>query len=110
MRKSVNRVLLRVCALRTFGEPAEALILAEDAVISAWSQQAWELLSKAQLYRALCLMDLQKWREARFCLIRAASIRASANIIEGLTSFCTKRIRLSPDEEGDVAFDIIPGL
>ena len=73
--RKINHHLLRSCALLANNEPHEALEEANYALYLAEARKIYHLQSKSQLYRGLCLMELEGWKEASAAFTRAANMR-----------------------------------
>jgi tetratricopeptide (TPR) repeat protein len=73
--RKMNHHLLRSCALLAHEEPDEALEEADYALYLAEARAVYHLQSKSQLYRGLCLMELERWEEASAAFTRAANVR-----------------------------------
>jgi hypothetical protein len=72
--KSVNRDLLRCCTLLTMSNP-ECLKFAENALALSEEAGIYHSVAKCQLYRGLCLMKLERWKEASYAFTRAAGVK-----------------------------------
>lgn len=73
--RKINHHLLRSCALLANNEPDQALEEATYALYLAEARKIYHLQSKSQLYRGLCLMELERWEEASAAFTRAANMR-----------------------------------
>ena len=76
--RKMNHHLLRSCALLADDKPDEALEEADFALYLAEARKIYHLQSKSQLYRGLCLMELERWEEASAAFTRAANVRGWA--------------------------------
>ena len=76
--RKVNHHILRACALLAHDELDEALAEADFALYVAQARKIYHMQSKSQLYRGLCLMELQRWEEASAAFTRAANVRGWA--------------------------------
>jgi tetratricopeptide (TPR) repeat protein len=96
-----NALLLKVCALRLCKLPQRGLELAEKALYIAESQNLQALVSKAQLFRGLCLFDLGLYADASLCFTRAASIHWFSRSVPRLTQMAEeRRLALPEGSEG----------
>lgn len=50
--------------------------------------------AKSQYYRAKCLMETERWEEARWALARAASVRDFEGEIEWFGDLCEAHIEI----------------
>lgn len=73
--RKMNCHLLRSCALLAENASDDALQEADFALYLAEARKVYHLQSKSQLYRGLCLMELERWEEASTSFTRAASVR-----------------------------------
>ena len=73
--QKINHHLLQSCALRAQDEPENALEEANFGFYLAEERKLYHLQSKSQFYRGLCLMDLERYKEADEAFTRAASVR-----------------------------------
>lgn len=92
-----NATLLKSCVLRIAKDLPRALDLAEQVVATANLYHLQDLLSKAQLYRGLCLYEMGLYADAKACYIRAANINWFAREVTGLTALAEEKRRALPD-------------
>lgn len=90
--RKMNHHLLRSCALLAHDEPDEALEEADFALYLAEARKVYHLQSKSQLYRGLCLMQLERWEEASAAFTRAANVRGWAERIAELKVEAERKI------------------
>ncbi|RDW92230.1 hypothetical protein BP5796_01624 [Coleophoma crateriformis] len=62
--QTINAYLLRSCAFLACSLPGRGLASAEEAMQLATEYQIFEKICKSQLYTGLCLMELERWKEA----------------------------------------------
>jgi tetratricopeptide (TPR) repeat protein len=91
-----NATLLKSSILRISDELQRGLELAEHVVYIANLNELPTLLSKAQLYRGLCLFDLGLYADAIRCYVRAASIRWFAREVKRMTMIAEERRNALP--------------
>ena len=92
-----NATLLKSSILRISDNPQRGLELAEHVVYIANLNDLPTLLSKAQLYRGLCLFDLGLYADAIRCYVRAASIRWFAREVARVTMIAEERRNALPN-------------
>lgn len=80
----VNYHLMRSYALLTCDQSDEGLEEADSAFLIAEARKIYYLQSKSQLYRGLCLMKLERWRDASAAFTRAANVRGWAQRVAEL--------------------------
>lgn len=99
--RRANALLLKVCVLRLCELPQRGLELAENALYIADLDNQQALVSKAQLFRGLCLFDLGLYADASWCFTRAASIHWVSRGVPVLTAMAEeKRLALPEGSEG----------
>lgn len=99
--RQANALLLKVCVLRICELPQRGLELAENVLYIANLNNLQALLSKAQLFRGLCLFDLGLYADASWCFTRAASIHWVSRGVPVLTKMAEeKRLALPEGSEG----------
>lgn len=64
-------------ALLECGQLEDALLEADSALVraSASASNLPDMISKCNLYRGACLIELKRWKDARRALVRAATLR-----------------------------------
>ena len=80
----VNYHLMRSYALLTCDQSDEGLEEADSAFLIAEARKIYYLQSKSQLYRGLCLMKLERWRDVSAAFTRAANVRGWAQRVAEL--------------------------
>jgi hypothetical protein len=99
--RRANALLLKVCVLRLCELPQRGLQLAENALYMANLNNLQALVAKAQLFRGLCLFDLELYADASWCFTRAASIHWVSRGVPVLTEMAEeRRLALPEDTEG----------
>ena len=90
--RTINLHLLRSYALLANGSSVRALRAADEALSIATTQLIYHMMCKSQFYRGLCLMELQRWKEASDAFTRAANVRAWADNLAGLKTTAERRL------------------
>jgi hypothetical protein len=111
----INRDLIRCCADLAMHRPA-CLGLADNALAMSEEAGIYHLVSRSQLYRGLCLMELKRWKEASCAFTRAASVRdwqgkvwelknmAESNLLQESRRKGKARIERMEDESWDKSY------
>lgn len=92
--QTIKVALLRSQCYLSMGTPNLALQQAEVGLYLATKYKLYQLEAKSQLFRAKCLMETERWEEARWALVRAASLRDFEGEIESLGELCEAHIEL----------------
>lgn len=88
----INRHLIKSCALLAYPDTSAALFEAETALQIAEDERIYHLISKCQLYRGLCFMEMRYWAEASGCFTRAANVKSFAGRVSDLKRDCEWRL------------------
>ncbi|KUJ15918.1 uncharacterized protein LY89DRAFT_719597 [Mollisia scopiformis] len=91
-RRTIQTSLLRSQCYLSEGKAHLALQQADLALYIASQHNLYMLEAKAQFYRAKCFIDTARWKEARWALVRAASVRDFEREIEYMGKRCQDEI------------------
>ncbi|KAF7908474.1 uncharacterized protein EAF01_004229 [Botrytis porri] len=94
----INAELIRCCALLATSEYERALSHVENASFLAEEQNFFYEISKCYLYRGLCFMGMERWKEARVALVRGVNVRGWGRKVEGLMR--EAHIRIDEEKKG----------
>lgn len=92
--QTIKVALLRSECYLSWGSPNLALQQAEVGLYLATKHELYNLEAKSQYYRAKCLMETERWEEARWALARAASVRDFEGEIEWFGDLCEAHIEI----------------
>lgn len=92
--RTVKLALLRTQCYLSIGTPNLALQQADIALHIALDHGLYNLEAKSQFYRAKCFMEMERWKEAKWALVRAASLRDFEGEIERMGEDCEAQMEL----------------
>ncbi|KAE8453923.1 hypothetical protein EG329_007699 [Mollisiaceae sp. DMI_Dod_QoI] len=92
--KTINLHLLRSECYLSFGTPNLALQQADIALHIATERNLYKLEAKSQFYRGKCLMEAERWKEAKWALVRAASLRDHKGEVAKMGRECEEQVEV----------------